>query len=106
MRTAILRDEDITRLSVDLPEADRFSFVRAALGSADFALAGTLADLPREAESTLAQTRTRADALTRLYAELSRLRARLGAQTNEALEREIATLSERVADRKVELTKA
>ncbi|HZW05869.1 MAG TPA: AAA family ATPase [Phycisphaerales bacterium] len=35
-QTAILRDEDITRLSVDLPEASRFSFVRAALASTDF----------------------------------------------------------------------
>lgn len=169
-RTAILRDEDITRLSVDLPEADRFSFVRAALGSADFAVAEakakavadyltqqlglarraydtqrgavadvttrlsslraeatratdlvrverslrqllpstgeTLADLSRDAESTLAQTRTRADVLTRLYAELSRLRDRLGAQTNEALEREVATLSEQAADREEELTNA
>lgn len=169
-RTAILRDEDITRLSVDLPETDRFSFVRAALGSADFGVAETkakavadylvqqahvareaydrqrstvadltarlsslradaaratdlvrverqlrqllpstaetLADLSRDAESTLAQTRTRADALTRLVVGLSGLRDRLDAQTNEALEREVATLSKQVADRVEELTKA
>ena len=36
-RTAILRDEEITQLSVDLKEAERFNFVRAALGTADFA---------------------------------------------------------------------
>lgn len=35
-RTAILRDEDITRLSVDLKEGDRFEAVRSALGTADF----------------------------------------------------------------------
>lgn len=168
-RTAILRDEDITRLSVDLPEADRFSFVRAALGSADFAVAEakakavavylsqqvglarrtydaqrgavadltarlsslraeaaratdlvrverslrelltssaeTLADLSRDAESTLAQTRSQADALTRLYAELSTLRDRIGAQTNDALEREVATLSKQATEREEELTK-
>ena len=35
-RTAILRDEDITRLSVDMLETERFDFVRASLGTADF----------------------------------------------------------------------
>ena len=35
-RTAILRDEEITRLSVDLRETERFEFVRSALGTADF----------------------------------------------------------------------
>jgi chromosome segregation protein len=38
-RTTILRDEEITRLSVDLSEIDRFDFVRAALGTADFSAA-------------------------------------------------------------------
>ena len=36
-RTAILRDEDITRLSVDLKETERFDFVRSILGTGDFA---------------------------------------------------------------------
>ena len=35
-QTAILRDEKITRLSVDLKETERFEFVRAALGTPDF----------------------------------------------------------------------
>lgn len=169
-RTAILRDEDITRLSVDLPETDRFSFVRSALGSADFGLAetkaravadylvqqgatarrayetqrgavadltarlsalradatratdldrverllrqlvpspaGTLSDLSREAEGILAQSRTRADALTRLYTELAGLRDRLSAQTSEALERDLAALSKQVADREQALANA
>ena len=35
-QTAILRDEDITRLSVDLKERPRFAFVRDALGTSDF----------------------------------------------------------------------
>ena len=35
-QTAILRDEDITTLSVDLGETRRFEFVRDALGAADF----------------------------------------------------------------------
>ena len=35
-QTAILRDEKITRLSVDFKETERFEFVRAALGTADF----------------------------------------------------------------------
>ena len=35
-QTAILRDEDITTLSVDLGETHRFEFVRDALGASDF----------------------------------------------------------------------
>lgn len=34
-QTSLIRDEDITRLSIDLPEADRFQFVQSALGAAD-----------------------------------------------------------------------
>jgi DNA repair exonuclease SbcCD ATPase subunit len=36
-RTSIIRDETITNLSVDLPEVDRFAFVKSAIGSRDFA---------------------------------------------------------------------
>ncbi len=32
-RTSIIRDEEITKLSVDLPEGDRYRFVRDALGT-------------------------------------------------------------------------
>jgi chromosome segregation protein len=35
-RTSIIRDEEITQWSVDLPETDRFEFVRHALGTTDF----------------------------------------------------------------------
>ena len=35
-QTAILRDEDITALSIDLGETHRFAFVRDALGASDF----------------------------------------------------------------------
>src|SRR5713101_8731456 len=38
-RTTIIRDEEITQLSVDLGETERFDFVRAALGTADFSTA-------------------------------------------------------------------
>lgn len=34
-RTSIIRDEEITSLSVDLPEGERYKFVRDALGSVD-----------------------------------------------------------------------
>jgi DNA repair exonuclease SbcCD ATPase subunit len=34
--TSLLRDDDITQLSVDLSESERFSFVKNALGGADF----------------------------------------------------------------------
>lgn len=47
-RTAILRDEEITSISVDLKETDRFSFVRGALGGADFsAVTERLRDVDR-----------------------------------------------------------
>jgi hypothetical protein len=36
-RTSIIRDETITSLSVDLPEVERFAFVKSAIGSRDFA---------------------------------------------------------------------
>lgn len=36
-RTSIIRDETITNLSVDLPEVERFTFVKSAIGSRDFA---------------------------------------------------------------------
>lgn len=38
-RTTIVRDEEITRLSVDLKETDRFELVRSILGTADFSAA-------------------------------------------------------------------
>lgn len=43
-RTSILRDEDITRLSVDLKETERFEAVRSALGTADFSTTESRAD--------------------------------------------------------------
>lgn len=35
LRTAIVRDEEITRLSIDLPERERFDFVRSAIGETE-----------------------------------------------------------------------
>jgi DNA repair exonuclease SbcCD ATPase subunit len=35
-RTSLIRDEEITALSVDLPESDRYKFVRDALGNVSF----------------------------------------------------------------------
>ena len=40
-RTSIIRDELITRLSVDLAEPERFTFVKTAVGSASFASSET-----------------------------------------------------------------
>jgi DNA repair exonuclease SbcCD ATPase subunit len=34
--TSLFRDDDITQLSVDMPESERFAFVKDALGGADF----------------------------------------------------------------------
>ncbi len=57
-RSAILRDEEITQLSVDLKESERFDLVREVLGTADFAQAEAKAkevtDLLRLEESRAA----------------------------------------------------
>jgi len=61
-RTAILRDEDITRLSVDLKETERFDAVRSALGTADFS------STEGRAEAVFKLVRTFRDSLSQSYA--------------------------------------
>jgi DNA repair exonuclease SbcCD ATPase subunit len=78
-RTAILRDEEITRLSVDLRETDRFDFVTAALGAADFGLAEAHAKragdiLKRQYEASQRQYELQRDRVAQLTARLSQLR--------------------------------
>lgn len=83
-RTAILRDEEITRLSVDLKEADRFEFVRGALGTADFTSAEERARevhevLNLESERANAGYATASARVADLTARLSRERTELNA---------------------------
>lgn len=78
-RTAIVRDEEITRLSVDLRETDRFEFVTAALGAADFATAEARAKrvgdiLKRQHEVASRDYDRQRDRVAQLTARLSQLR--------------------------------
>jgi DNA repair exonuclease SbcCD ATPase subunit len=79
-RTMILRDEEITQLSVDLRETDRFEFVRSALGTADVRAAEEglrrVADLLKQ-HLALAQREydLERDRAGRLSAQLSEARA-------------------------------
>jgi chromosome segregation protein len=79
-RTSIIRDESIAALSVDLPEADRFTFVRAALGTDSL---DEVTDRGKSVQQTLkkqvaaaanAYSKTR-DEVTALLAQLSQARA-------------------------------
>ena len=80
-QTGILRDEDITTLSVDLKERRRFDFVRGALGTTDFRV---FQDKARDVENVLAQHRAqielehrkRQDRVVEAAARLSEARAR------------------------------
>jgi chromosome segregation protein len=106
-RTTILRDEEITQLSVDLRESERFEFVRAALGTADLstierktkdALELVGAEVLRE-ERVYSDARDRvADILTRL----SRARVEAARTANvpsaEALLRDSLGLPDCTAD--------
>ncbi len=61
-RTSIIRDELITRLSVDLAEVERFNFVRAAVGSASFATSeAKLSSAHRILEQRLLRTKSEYD---------------------------------------------
>ena len=78
--TSIIRDESITQLSVDLAETERFAFVRAAVGSANFStVERKLNEVSEIAKKrTTAATREYDTARNRvrdLVAEISRLRS-------------------------------
>ncbi len=79
-RTSIIRDEFITRLSVDLAEPDRFNFVKAAVGSASFAATEAKLIAARElTKSRISRTKPEyeraRDRVKDLFTELSRARA-------------------------------
>lgn len=79
-RTAILRDEEITQLSVDLRETERFEFVRATIGTADFRLAEETARrvvelLKRQNDSAQREYEKQRDRAAQVTARLSQVRA-------------------------------
>jgi DNA repair exonuclease SbcCD ATPase subunit len=62
-RTAIIRDETIAALSIDLAEADRFTFVRTALGT------DALEDVTQRGKVVLAALKRQVDAAAAIYAD-------------------------------------
>jgi len=86
-RTTILRDEEITELSVDLRETERFEFVRGALGTADFSSASEktkqIADLLKVELGTAKDNyNLLRDRLTQLNTRMSQERA-IAAKTTQ-----------------------
>jgi len=92
-RTAILRDEEITKLSVDLKETDRFDAVRSALGTADFS---TTEDRANEVVSLVQKERKRLEELyTVTVVRVADITARLSqAKTEVAKATEVAGAEE------------
>lgn len=85
-RTAILRDEEITRLSVDLRETERFEFVRAALGTADFRAADESAKrvgdvLKKQHDAATREYELQRDRFAQLTTRLSQVRAQAARAT-------------------------
>lgn len=85
-RTSIIRDEEITSMSVDLAEGERYRFVRDALGTVDFSdIEGRIDKVRNVLEARLAKEapiyqRCR-DQVADLTARLSDARASLALQT-------------------------
>ncbi|MCK4830890.1 hypothetical protein KA005_85050, partial [bacterium] len=81
-RTSIIRDEEITQLSVDLPERQRFEFVSSAIGTTDFT------DIENKALAVQDYFKTRYKVLEQEYSErrrvISDLTARLSSTQTEA----------------------
>ncbi|HEX8521465.1 MAG TPA: AAA family ATPase [Tepidisphaeraceae bacterium] len=82
-RTTIVRDEEITTISVDLAETDRFEFVRSALGTVDFS------DVEEKCKKVQAQIDQRAVKLSAEYEllrkQISDLTTRISAAKTEAV---------------------
>ncbi len=97
-RTSLLRDEEITSLSVDLPEGDRYRFVRDALGTVDLTdVENNLASLKKLLEERLrgdqkSYERIR-DRISDLTTRLSDLRgSKSSSPDDQAVEAEMKTL--------------
>jgi len=93
-RTSILRDEEITRLSVDLKEADRFEFVRRALGTSDFT---AVEDKAREVQELLKKEMQSAENdYSRTNSRVAELTSRLSQAKTEAMKAADAASAEGV----------
>lgn len=87
-RTSLIRDEEITALSVDLPESDRYKFVRDALGTVHVAdidksletLRKRIDERLRKEQQVYERFRDRVSDMT---AQLSELRASLSSGANK-----------------------
>lgn len=81
-KTSIIRDEEITQLSVDLPERQRFEFVSSAIGTTDFT------DIENKAIAVQDYFKIRHKNLEEEYSErrrvISDLTARLSSTKTEA----------------------
>jgi DNA repair exonuclease SbcCD ATPase subunit len=81
-RTSIIRDEEITALSVDLAETDRYEFVRLALGMSDF---GELEKTAKDVQAILASHFHAVQAnYTTIRDRVSETTARLSSARSEA----------------------
>jgi chromosome segregation protein len=89
LQTAIIRDEEITRLSIDLPETQRFQFVRAAVGEADLsvyaeplgAVCSELRQIAERSEKEYTQSR---ESVARLLEEIATKRAAVASEQDLA----------------------
>ena len=86
-RTSLIRDEEITALSVDLPESDRYKFVRDALGTVHVAdIDKSLETLKKRIDERLRKEQQSyerfRDRVSDMTAQLSELRASLSSGAN------------------------
>lgn len=97
-RTSLIRDEEITSLSVDLPESDRYRFVRDALGNVLISdIEEKLDSLRRRFDERLRKEQSRyerlRDRITDTTTRLSELRASVATSSeNQAVEAELRAL--------------
>lgn len=99
-RTTLLRDEEITSLSVDLPESDRYKFVRDALGTLDLAdIDESLSKLKKRLDERLQEDQKTYDRLRDRIADLTtRLSDLRGSQSSspddQAIKQEMRAMLE------------
>lgn len=82
-RSLIIRDEEITQLSLELSESERFEFVRSALGTIDFS------DIKKRAEKVLLYFK---EATTKFENQYNEIRTRITGQTIDLSESKSETL--------------
>ena len=93
--TSIIRDELITELSVDMTEAERFEFVRGAVGSANLGsmeskLVDVQKDLERQSDTAEKEYERLRERVVLIVADVSRLKS------ESPVEKEIETIENRL----------